>query len=365
MSADTENRFDRYVRSVVRDAEEKVPSGVWEAVSGKIAPEHRRNPVWLWWPAMAAAAAACALLLTVSPETVESDGAQRVDLLSLNNAPARETLVAGLQRPRAIPAGKVLAAPVPENPFVVKETPAAAQEKMDESVAACPEEEQAEVSKWEELLFEEEGTAYPARPLSVTVGGLLGANDSRLYGFASMPSYAEVPQPGTINEESVPVYGIPLSFAIGVRIPLSGRLSLGTGLSYTMLSRTFKGSYKTESGDMTHRMQYVGIPVNLNLDVFSTSRFAAYITAGVEAEKCITNRYWFLSKSPDPVYQSKVGGIQMSAGLGAGIQYNITKVLGIYIDPGFRYYFDCNQPKSVRTDKPLMFNMEAGLRFNL
>ena len=41
------------------------------------------------------------------------------------------------------------------------------------------------------------------------------------------------------------------------------------------------------------------------------------------------------------------------------------KHLGIYLDPSVRYYFNCNQPKSIRTDQPLMLGFEVGARFNL
>ena len=61
----------------------------------------------------------------------------------------------------------------------------------------------------------------------------------------------------------------------------------------------------------------------------------------------------------------KAGAFQFSAALGVGIQFKVSDKLGIYLDPAVRYYFHGNQPKSVRTDKPFMFNFDAGLRFNL
>jgi hypothetical protein len=38
--------------------------------------------------------------------------------------------------------------------------------------------------------------------------------------------------------------------------------------------------------------------------------------------------------------------------------------VGLYLDPGVNYYFPGNQPRSIRTDKPLLLNFDAGLRFN-
>ena len=49
-----------------------------------------------------------------------------------------------------------------------------------------------------------------------------------------------------------------------------------------------------------------------------------------------------------------------------GLEFKLSDKLGLYIDPAVRYYFHSpGQPKSVRTDKPFMFNFDAGLRFNL
>ena len=33
-------------------------------------------------------------------------------------------------------------------------------------------------------------------------------------------------------------------------------------------------------------------------------------------------------------------------------------------DPGANYYFNCNQPRSIRTERPLLLNFDVGLRFN-
>lgn len=364
MFADKENRFDRYVRSVMQDAEEKVPSGVWKAVSGRIATSRETRPVWLWWPALAAAAVACAVILLAPLRQtlpVREDGIRLVQLVSSE----QELVIAQLLPPCGITQGKVM-----EIPSVKEETvlPEEREEMEDESpVAEIPSaQENAQEWRWKEIVQEDsERPLQTGRPLSVKIGGSFGANDSGIYGFAAMPSYSDVPRAGTINEESVSVYSVPVSFALGVRVPLGNKFYVSTGLSYTMLSRTFKGAYKTESGDITHKLQYIGIPVDINYSFFDSKRLSVYAIAGIEAEKCIADRYWFYAKSPSPVYQQDVKGIQLSAGLGIGIQYKLSQLLGIYLDPGVRYYFDCNQPKSVRTDKPLTFNIEAGLRFNL
>ena len=53
-----------------------------------------------------------------------------------------------------------------------------------------------------------------------------------------------------------------------------------------------------------------------------------------------------------------------SVGAGLGVEFRLGRTLGLYLDPGVNYYFPGNQPRSIRTDKPLMLNFDAGLRFN-
>ena len=67
----------------------------------------------------------------------------------------------------------------------------------------------------------------------------------------------------------------------------------------------------------------------------------------------------------DITHTEKVKGMQLSSNLGMGVEFFVGKHLGIYLDPSLRYYFDNNQPKSIRTAQPLMFGFEMGFRARL
>ena len=58
MSIDKDKEFDLLVRSMMENAEEEVPSGIWENIAGKL--DGNSTPVVLWWrrPLWAVAAAA-------------------------------------------------------------------------------------------------------------------------------------------------------------------------------------------------------------------------------------------------------------------------------------------------------------------
>ena len=69
--------------------------------------------------------------------------------------------------------------------------------------------------------------------------------------------------------------------------------------------------------------------------------------------------------SPRITCSEPVRKLQFSVGAGVGVEFRLSGKLGLYLDPGVRYYFPNSQPKSIRTDKPFMFNFDAGLRFSL
>ncbi|MCZ2416083.1 MAG: hypothetical protein LC132_00810, partial [Burkholderiales bacterium] len=49
-----------------------------------------------------------------------------------------------------------------------------------------------------------------------------------------------------------------------------------------------------------------------------------------------------------------------------GAQYNIVKGVGLFVEPGISFYPENSKMpvKTIRTDKPLNFNINAGFRFS-
>ena len=109
---------------------------------------------------------------------------------------------------------------------------------------------------------------------------------------------------------------------------------------------------------------YIGIPVNAYYNIVSKDFINFYAYAGGTVEKCVGNRYQ-VQTSPVINHHESVKGVQLSANAGIGVEFLLGKHVGIYLDPSLRYYFNCRQPKSIRTAQPLMLGFEAGVRFNL
>ncbi|MBR5384402.1 MAG: PorT family protein [Bacteroidales bacterium] len=386
---DNGKELDRIVRSIMLDAEEQVSPGVWDAVSGRLV-RHRRL-VWVRRAGLAvsAAAAAVALFLLLNPF---SDENTNQPILNKHNqiaeiaisepvvvpAPAEDVRIAQAQPVQRASADS-------ENVYVPAEVsgPAVAPvviEEMDGvgtgDDAKCPVENDDKSIKddrdvFEELVAKEEVVkSGKSRRISITASGNLLTNDDPSASFKRVnraPSLA-AREPG-IEELGSNTFGVPVSAGIGLRYDINRRWAVGTGVSYSLLSRSFKGNFtfpsngtvSTASGEIENRQHFLGVPVNVYYNVLDSRAIRFYASAGATFERCLSDRY---SMNKVTITEN-VRGIQVSAAAGLGVEFRITPFLGMYIDPSLRYYFDCGQPVSIRTQQPLLVSLELGFRFGL
>lgn len=379
MQYDDNERFDLQVKAMLENAEEKVPSRVWSAVSGRLNSHSVRKPVfWGWFGAGAAAACAvlAAVLFVKAPESsIPVDSGSRAiseRIESEFGMPEAQEEVPEIQDLEMRKVSKYIAAATSSSkvPAVSEETVSIAAD--DVPVAAAPDPTaQANVSDsysaenpgrydFNDPFAMQEEHASKGRRISITLDGALLGNDSDA-ATNSKPWMGGGGSSMSMQELSTSTYSIPLSFGLGVRIGLSDKFSIGTGLNYTLLTRKFSGSYQGHLGEATHSLQYIGIPVNAYYDILRSNSVKFYAFAGAEVEYAVSNKYLL----DNLTYRDPVKGLQYSVAAGLGVEFRITDVLGIYVDPSFRYYFNCKQPSSIRTVQPFMMSFEAGLRFDL
>lgn len=211
-----------------------------------------------------------------------------------------------------------------------------------------------------------------------TLSGGMSRNATQSYSRPGTPSLgSEQVALKTITETGSSSYGIPVSFGIGAKFFIGRRWAIGAGLNYTIMTRSFNGiyidpatssssglSYDFNETKIRNSISYIGIPINAYFSIIRTNIVDFYVYAGGSAEKCVANVY----RMQDPVasYKENVNGFQFSVGAGLGVEFVVADILGIYADPSVRYYFkDANQPKSIRTENPVSFGFELGLRIRL
>lgn len=394
------------MKSILEEGQEEVPARIWDGVSEGLDKAARRKTVVLWFRRAAAGAAAVAVVMAgvffnsgrdeaFVPEAASSDMIAVVEQVAIPDetesvtdhdyvAMAREDLRESMAEDKHMPEVPMTAADATEAAKAT-EASAATTIQTHENKEVTPTSETPTHIKenagekgylTEEWVFEDE-VKKKRRNVSLVVSGITGTNNSENQNRINpmkRPSVNPMPKKTGIEETSTRgSYGIPVSFGAGVKVDLSDRWSIGTGLNYTLLSRQFYGKYtqinanggidNSLSSDIRNVQQYVGIPVNAFYDMISNERISLYAYAGGSVEKCVSDRYSILGTSI--VHKEKADGVQLSANAGIGVEFMLGKHIGMYIDPSIRYYFDNGQPKSIRTTQPLMMGFEMGFRARL
>lgn len=233
-----------------------------------------------------------------------------------------------------------------------------------------------EVSGWSMQLY--------AENLTPSLGGVnsdaSGGYNDFSYGTMAEPMPGVIPDPtagGIYGEEYLLAsykaiqrnqqvnakHHAPVSVGLQVAFGIAPRLSLSTGLVYTRTSSDFYPYAPSSNYNVHQVLHYVGIPVGLNYEFWQSGGFHAYVMAGAEADYNVKND---TEEEGVKKEDAKCDRVQFSGKASLGAQYDITPKVGLYIEPGAKYYFDNgSHVENTFKDKKLNFNLQFGLRFNL
>lgn len=237
-------------------------------------------------------------------------------------------------------------------------------------------EKNEEVSGWSMQLY--------AENLTPSLGGVnsdaSGGYNDFSYGTMAEPMPGVIPDPtagGIYGEEYLLAsykaiqrkqqvnakHHAPVSVGLQVAFGIAPRLSLSTGLVYTRTSSDFYPYAPSSNYNVHQVLHYVGIPVGLNYEFWQSGGFHAYVMAGAEADYNVKND---TEEEGVKKEDAKRDRVQFSGKASLGAQYDITPKVGLYIEPGAKYYFDNgSHVENTFKDKKLNFNLQFGLRFNL
>lgn len=163
----------------------------------------------------------------------------------------------------------------------------------------------------------------------------------------------------------------PVRMGLSVKYAINNRLSLGSGVTYAILNSDIKHRTASRFVSGQQRLHYVGIPLDISYRILSWKRLSLYGSAGVLGEKCVSGKivsdYWTDDNSTTRVTErTDALPFQISINASAGIQFDIIRQLGVYVEPGISYYFnDGTAVDNIYKDKPLNFNINVGLRLNI
>lgn len=375
---------DDLMRSILSQGQEEVPERIWEGISSeldRIEAVSGRRTVTLWFrrSAVAVAAAAAVAIGVFADWSADGDIVPETADRSLIAVAERAHVNAEneLQHPASLAERQVrYLADASEE---VTEAIQVAEEMT--SMEEAPAEKETEVQipadqMWIDVLEDEEPAKTVRRNrTAIVLSGVAGTNGTQESGLSPLRKPAmstSKPKTGVVQKSTEATYGLPVSLGAGVKIDLSRRWSLGVGANYSVLSRKFFGTYTQVNGDVVEEsistdirnvQQYVGIPVNAYFNFVENDFLNLYAYAGGTVERNVSDKYHIMNT--EYIYNGKVKGVQLSANAGIGVEFLLGRHLGLYLDPSIRYYFECNQPKSIRTAQPLMLGIDMGLRFRL
>lgn len=164
-------------------------------------------------------------------------------------------------------------------------------------------------------------------------------------------------------------HNLPFRAGITFAYKINNHLSIESGLSYSMLSSDFTEGSESNFISTQQTLHYLGIPINVRYNFLSWNRLDFYGSAGVIAEQCIAAKQYTDYAIDNRIEKSETENIdekplQFSADISAGIQFNFSSLIGIYIEPGAVYHFkNRSELQTIYKDRPFDFNLNVGLRF--
>jgi hypothetical protein len=152
-----------------------------------------------------------------------------------------------------------------------------------------------------------------------------------------------------------------------VRKEQNRTFSLETGLVYTFLDSRFH--HPDMNKEALLQLHYIGIPLNIQARIGGGGKtgWEVYLSGGSMIEKGVYSHYKQIDhygnrRNMTIVSNEKISGLQYSVAFAPGIDYTVYRRYSIYFEPEISYYFDRKQPISARTEHPLVFGVNVGLR---
>ena len=347
----------------LRDAQLPLPPGDWEVFEAKLK-ARKRHSMFVRWVAAAASLAAAAVVAAffLPKKSVEEVIEKVVSPVS----PIPERLAQASDTP-------VTPAPVILSPHSSVILSPSGEESAPPPVILSPQDEESPhceesvpqtannaISDNDFQDYETSRETHSRRRLSVAphLGGMRSdatavINDLGYLPFSS--GYYSGIYPS--SDISTTNHSIPLSFGVDISYPLTQRLAITSGIE----AEVFKSEFSSRVNQVTlsQKAVYLGIPLRLDWRFWQAGRFSSWIGAGGKVDRCIYAR---LDKE-----DIRDNAFNWSLVANAGLRYGLTDNVGLYVAPQITWFLKPEDPAilTYRTQNPLMFTVNAGLRFDL
>lgn len=166
----------------------------------------------------------------------------------------------------------------------------------------------------------------------------------------------------------------PVSFGVTVSKSIIDGLYLETGLVYSYLYSKSKNTSTSLQNRQTQTLHYLGVPLNLNYNLFSLKNLNVYASLGGMIEKDVYGKFREEGESQliDDEMKSEFlrnetisqRNPQLSVNAGLGLSYPLYRDLKLYGKIGGAYYFDAkNDYKTIYSDSKIVMDLSIGIRY--
>lgn len=397
--------FDKKVRELLESYAETPDTDVWAGIESGL----RRRRMKVVWKRISYGAAAAAVLLglflTVTYKgTPDPVGNLSQESIAVVETPAVEASAENLDlsseaeqalmpvkdivaevrtsRPAPVPVlpSSRMHAPVTVDSPVVKPVTSVAEEEIQAPLASVPSIYDRNVQLEYAALSSDQSSDRLERParkpsFSLDASGHLSPTNATGNVDFSQPSYSWGAGNTSADYGIYPIYDIRHYFPVSVGLELkysflNDRLGVGLGVNYTFLISDYEAMVSfygaKYQGSVRQSIHYIGIPLNFYVNILQGRRFTFYANVGCMMEKAVKATY-DITDLYAVKYRKDMNpeGVQWSANVGLGLECRLFDFVGLFIDPRLTYFFDCDQPYSVRAEQPLQFNLELGFRFHI
>ena len=416
----TDNDWIKQLQSMMERHKESVPDDLWQDIEARLPEQqapHRPLPAWRRYAAAAAAALAVigtGGLLWYSSDSTETAMPEQPGLALTEEQDATEPIVEDNVESKAASDKKSVQSSSSsalahhatssahnqsaDRPTETTQQPSSMSENStteepvqtadSDTTTAKPSAPHLPITTKDEPYYASatpNHTAAPARQKQPVSIGFFAANKfPDLKGNNYQEKYfgtSDPGRPGNHPQDSIPQGGedqqgrlyaplkassnhathhAPYSLGLSVSVPLSNRLALTSGIVYTRL----KSDFTSGKGTSEQTLQYLGVPLGATYSLWRWRFVNLYAIGSMQADFNIKATL----KEPTLASDIKMtkDRLQFSGMLGPGLQFNVTRDFGIYVEPTARYYFNNGSDvENYFKDKPWNVNLNAGLRLTI
>lgn len=396
----TKKDWTEQLREQLADYELRAPEGLWADIEQRL--PQQRNVVVTLWQRWASIAALIALLFgigwwlwpsqqppseqlakTSNEQLAESSNDQLANTSNEQLAKKQQELSKAIVQGAGIPSVYSLPAQQEQSKQEQVQQEVVHQAQAQEEVAQqeLPRQEQPQKDLPPRLDAQDSPFSKPAKKHKAVSIGLMANNGLMAYrrtnsvqmspDMASRFDFSDyLPTRGASNSEPIWLVGYeerqhhshPISFGLTLSYPLSSHWTLSTGLVYTRLNSQFVNVLSYTPITTEQHLDYVGVPLNVQYSVWKGKGWKAYASAGAQID-------WNFNAKTNKEgvdVQTRYDHPQWSLGGSIGVEYNIIPLVGIYAEPGLRYYLKNNSKvKNFFKDQPFNWTLQVGIRLNL